>query len=233
MSKLQELSETLEERLGIKVSLKESRSNREILDLKLKLEKIGNGLNAIKGLPGNVSPLLKESLQHGLDGRAHVSDNKKDNKAKTDYELLTESLPEKKLRKSNSSQTDLDARASEEDVLDIRESIIVDLQESSIDNNTITFTLSEGSPEDFVGKKIYMNRPTAAEKKDRPERSLKDWVATITEAAISKGKVMVKAFIHDDKVAGLLENPVAKKALGITMDNGNFCFVSEGGIKLS
>lgn len=230
MSKLQELSETLEERLGGKVSLRESSSNREILDLKLKLEKIGNGLNAIKGLPGNGSPILKESLQHSLDGRAHVSDNKKNNKAKTDYELLTESLPEKKSQKSNSLQTDLDARASEDD---IRESVIIDLQESSYENNTFSFTLSEGSPEDFVGKKIYMNRPTAAEKKDRPERSLKDWVATITEAAISKGKVMVKAFIHDDKVAGLLENPVAKKALGITMDNGNFCFVSEGGIKLS
>ncbi len=152
------------------------------------------------------------------------------------------------LRESNpvikeSLQTELDARAESEDgeYKDVRESaaresVIINLSESNFENNTITLTLPETknfTSKDLAGKKIYLNRPTASEKKSRPERDLKDWVATIIEAIISGGKVLAKAHIHDAKIQELLENPVSKKAMGLVMDSGNFCFVTEGGRGLS
>jgi len=283
MSKsLKELQGILDKRCGI-ATVKESdydRNTREILDIKLRLERIRNGLNAIKGLPQS-SPLLRESLEFDLDRRAGNKADKSGGKTKTDHDLLAESYsptynaharcqqcgwsgdvtvergrfvsgtacpgcgvsPGVLIRESNSTaslradlQESLDARASEGDSRDIRESAakgsasdsIIDLRESAYEDNTITFTLSEGNPDDFVGKKIYLNRPTAAEKRERPERSLKDWVGTVAESFLEKRKVIVKALIHDTKLQQLLENSASRKAIGITVDSGNLCFVTDG-----
>ncbi|MFA5089795.1 MAG: hypothetical protein WC510_02020 [Candidatus Omnitrophota bacterium] len=288
MSKLKELQRKLDGRAGVDIKESKGDHTAEILNLKLKLERISNGLRAIRGQPRS-SPLLRESLQRALDTRGGAAGI--DQKAgKTDWDMLNESIsaleviePELKtydadvrclqcgwsgtisvekglsvkfaacpncgciqggktcyqtpvlVRENNSSaslQSELDARASVESS-DIRESVTIDLAESNYENNAITFTLAEGNPEDLVGKKIYVNRQTWSEKKQLPERDLKDWVATITEAIQKAGKIVAKAFIHDEKIHELLTNPVSKKAMGITMDGGNLCFVTEGGKELT
>jgi hypothetical protein len=264
--------------MGIKTTLKESDNNKEILDIKLRLERIRNGLNAIKGLPQN-SPLLRESLQHDLDMRA-APGGKLEYKKSDGVEMIISQGGVKKEKNSTYEaqvvchncgyagiaelqwgeviynnpcphcgknhfleatitkhlQESLDARASEGDGRDIRESAarssaidsVIDLRESAYEDNTITFTLSEGSPDDFAGKKIYINKATASEKRERPERSLKDWVATVVESTLEKGKVIVKAFIHDTKLQQLLENAASREAIGIAIDSENLCFVTEG-----
>lgn len=298
MSKLTELQDQLDRKAGI--TIKESSHNsstREILDIKLKLEYIQNGINEVKGLPTS-SPLLKESLQQILNGQAGVEDIKKFKEETSDRGYLLDSIQGLKTRAGvrsgdivsnraqkeikESLQSELDDRTDTVESLqtygtkarckqcgwtgdlivnrgefisnakcpecgvgpgvlireskadlDIQESVVIDLCESSFKNNTFTFTLSEGDPDDLVGSKIYVNRPTASEKKSRPERDLKNWVATISEAIVSKGKLIVKAFIHDEKIQELLDNPVSRKAMGIVMDSGNLCFVTENGQGIS
>ena len=39
----------------------------------------------------------------------------------------------------------------------------------------------------FEGMKMYADHPTEQEDKDRPERSIRDWVATLTEVTCDDG----------------------------------------------
>lgn len=48
----------------------------------------------------------------------------------------------------------------------------------------------------FEGQKMYCDHPTALEEKQRPERSLRDWVATIKEVWAEDGIVWGKAKVH-------------------------------------
>lgn len=72
MSKLTELSEQLNKKAGINIkeSSRDSRT-REILNIKMRLERIQNGLNELKGQPCK-SPILRESLQNMLDTRSGI-----------------------------------------------------------------------------------------------------------------------------------------------------------------
>lgn len=48
----------------------------------------------------------------------------------------------------------------------------------------------------FAGRKMYCDHPTSLEEKQRPERSLRDWVATIKETWVDKGIVWARARVH-------------------------------------
>lgn len=73
MSKSKELQNILDKKAGFDIKESNVRESRlkEIMDLKLKIEKIQNDLNECKGLPRK-SPILKRTIQESLDTRAGV-----------------------------------------------------------------------------------------------------------------------------------------------------------------
>ncbi len=223
-----ELQYALDARAGIKDVRESDDKTHEIMEMKIKLEKIQNGINSLKGVSRSRPVLLFESLQHDLDFRV-AAEEAIPGKEKSDRELLSESFPKKSAKKEES------ATEIKESSTEISEEVegVVNLQESaySKESNELVFTLVENggkySREDFVGYKMFSNRQTAAEKRERPERSLKDWIGTIIEAFLEKGKLMVKAAIHDKNIRELLSNPVSRKALGILINDGSVDLVTE------
>jgi hypothetical protein len=65
---------------------------------------------------------------------------------------------------------------------------------------------------------MYLNKPTAAERRERPEGSLKDWVSTITETWAEGTKLMARIAVHDPFLKGRLTDPVAKSGLRIEVE---------------
>ncbi len=59
----------------------------------------------------------------------------------------------------------------------------------------------------FDGSKMYLNHQTEAEEDARPERSLKDWVATLKETKVSEsGNAVGIAHIHDGDFKEMVSN---------------------------
>lgn len=58
-------------------------------------------------------------------------------------------------------------------------------------------TLKEAAPL-FAGLKMYLDHPTPAEEREKPERSLASWVSTIEESWYEDGKIMGRAKVHND-----------------------------------
>ncbi len=74
----------------------------------------------------------------------------------------------------------------------------------------------------FEGSKMYADHPTEAEDAARPERSIKDWVATLTEVSCDEnGTVTGVATVHEDwlkqKLASLSESGMLSE-MGISID---------------
>ncbi len=103
-------------------------------------------------------------------------------------------------------------------------SFCTNLKESSYNSESgeLTFETPSGnySPKNFIGKKMFLNRATVSEKRDRPERNLRDWAGTITEAWLfGDGKITAKARIHDGKLKSLLENPTVRKEINLSVNS--------------
>lgn len=80
-------------------------------------------------------------------------------------------------------------------------------------------TIREAAPM-FAGLKMYINHPTKAEEKERPERDVRDWVSTITESSYENGKAKAKVAIHDPWLKERLADPVFKKNIGLSINAG-------------
>lgn len=72
----------------------------------------------------------------------------------------------------------------------------------------------------FAGLKMYINHPTPQEEAQRPERDLKDWVATITESEYENGKVIGTIAVHDTWLRERLADPVARNHIGLSINTG-------------
>jgi len=72
----------------------------------------------------------------------------------------------------------------------------------------------------FSGLKMYINHPTRAEEKERPERDLKQWASTIVESHFDSGKAIGKVSIHDTWLRERLKDPVAREHIGLSINTG-------------
>ncbi|MDD5083133.1 MAG: hypothetical protein PHU08_07170 [Dehalococcoidales bacterium] len=75
----------------------------------------------------------------------------------------------------------------------------------------------------FEGAKMYANHATKTEEKERPERDIRDWVATVRNAKVSeKGTAVAEAHIHagwlKDMVSNLHEHGTLDK-LGVSINS--------------
>lgn len=80
-------------------------------------------------------------------------------------------------------------------------------------------TIREAAPI-FSGWKMYINHPTEAEEKSRPERNLRDWASTIVESRYENGKAMGRVAIHDSWLRERLADPVARQHIGLSILTG-------------
>lgn len=80
-------------------------------------------------------------------------------------------------------------------------------------------TIQEASPL-FAGLKMFINHPTDAEERARPERDLKDWVSTITESWYDPelGASRGIAHVHDVWLWEHLKDPVFRENIGISIN---------------
>lgn len=58
-------------------------------------------------------------------------------------------------------------------------------------------TIQESAPL-FAGLKMYVDHPTQREEQEKPERSLREWVATITESWYEDGSAIGRIKVHSD-----------------------------------
>jgi hypothetical protein len=237
MSKLKELQDQLDRKAGI--AIKESnydRETREILDLKLTLERIQAGINEYKGLPKS-SPLLKESIQNDLDRRSGAQAIKKGEKSAR--EDLQEGLAALGKTRAGVRSGDIISSKVQKDMdetFDIKESgpavlsdeiLHINLREATYNAELDELeTILEGASAEttalFSGMKMYLNKPSPTQKRERPEGDLKSWVSTITEAWLKDSNVHARIAIHDSWLKNRLADPIAKKGLRIevSMNNG-------------
>lgn len=79
-------------------------------------------------------------------------------------------------------------------------------------------TIQEAAPL-FAGLKMYLDHPTQREEQEKPERSLKEWVATIVESWYEDGSAIGRIKVHSDWLWDLLENdPVFREHIGISIN---------------
>lgn len=76
----------------------------------------------------------------------------------------------------------------------------------------------EKSASSFSGLKMYLNHPTSREEKERPERNIKDWASTITEAWYDNGKAMGNVAVHDQWLRERLADSVAREHIGLSIN---------------
>jgi len=82
-----------------------------------------------------------------------------------------------------------------------------------------TSTIKEAAPL-FNGLKMYIDHPTAAEAKTRPERSIKDWASTIVESHYEDGKATARIAVHDGWLRERLSDPVFREHAGLSINAG-------------
>lgn len=80
-------------------------------------------------------------------------------------------------------------------------------------------TIQEASPM-FAGLKMYANHQTPKEKRERPERDVRDWVSTIIESRYEGGCAIGKVAVHDTWLKERLQDPVARKHIGLSINTG-------------
>lgn len=80
-------------------------------------------------------------------------------------------------------------------------------------------TIKEAAPH-FAGLKMYINHPTAIEEQTRPERDLRDWVATIQESSFDSGKAVGKIKVHDEWLKNMLRDSVVREHIGLSINTG-------------
>ena len=78
--------------------------------------------------------------------------------------------------------------------------------------------LKEAAPI-FAGLKNYIDHPTAQEEREKPERSIEDWVSTILESWYEDGKVLGRIHIHNDDLWNKIKNdPVFRENIGLSIN---------------
>ena len=82
-----------------------------------------------------------------------------------------------------------------------------------------TSTIQEAAPH-FASLKMYIDHPTVAEDKAKPERSIKDWASTIIESHFDNGKAVAKIAVHDTWLRERLSDPVFRENVGLSINAG-------------
>lgn len=80
-----------------------------------------------------------------------------------------------------------------------------------------TATIQDGAPL-FAGLKMFANHPTEMEERTRPERDIKDWVATIVESWYEDGKAMGKIHVHDKQILENMQDAVYREHIGLSIN---------------
>lgn len=70
----------------------------------------------------------------------------------------------------------------------------------------------------FAGLKMYIDHPTDREDREKPERSVKDYVSIIKESWYDEGKAMGRIHIHDEWLWGKMKDPVFRESIGISIN---------------
>jgi hypothetical protein len=113
------------------------------------------------------------------------------------------------------------ARLAEKETNDEKKELVAVLIEAGKNFNKRRYypkdTIREAAPL-FGGLKMFMDHPTAKEDQEKPERSVKGWVATIVESWYEDGKAMGRIRVHDDEFWKLLKDPVYREHIGISIN---------------
>ncbi|WP_113674076.1 hypothetical protein [Vallitalea guaymasensis] len=86
----------------------------------------------------------------------------------------------------------------EDEKMEIEITIIEEGFGNEVDNHYYTQQAVESGKDVFKGKKMFCDHPTRTSNRERPERSLRDWVATIKETWVDGDKLKGKAKVHAD-----------------------------------
>jgi len=71
----------------------------------------------------------------------------------------------------------------------------------------------------FAGLKMYLDHPTDREDREKPERSLREWISTITESWYDNGKLIAWVTVHQKDFWDLLESDkVFREHVGISIN---------------
>lgn len=222
-------------RVGLEKPLKESKQEKEIREVKEKLEHIGAGLAQLKRDNQPDAPRKKEnkelleSIGVTLDARVGIFKKPKGKDAQELIESLEKDLSERvdgakdKLIILNESQA-----VDFSDTISLQESAALD-SEDIVDVVIIEAgtnfekkrhypekALQEAAPL-FKGLKMFLDH-ASTDQRERPERKLKDWMATIIESHYADGKIFGRVAVHDSWLKQLLGDPVARKQLGISIN---------------
>lgn len=79
-------------------------------------------------------------------------------------------------------------------------------------------TIKESAPL-FAKLKMYIDHPTPTEDREKPERSIRDWVSTIAESWYEDGKAMGLIDVHDDWLwSKLKEDETFRSQIGLSIN---------------
>lgn len=78
-------------------------------------------------------------------------------------------------------------------------------------------TIREAAPS-FAGLKMYLDHPTPTEDKEKPERSISDWLSTVVESWYEDGKAMGRIKVHDDWLWTQLKDSVFREHIGLSIN---------------
>jgi hypothetical protein len=129
-----------------------------------------------------------------------------------------------------SLQDELDGRAAElreAGVSVISDEVLhISLREAAYDGPSHQLeTILEGAPAEaassFLGMKMFINRPTHSQRKERPEGNLKDWASTIMESRAEGDKIHAVIAVHDSWLQERLVDPVAASGMRIDIEMRN------------
>lgn len=87
-------------------------------------------------------------------------------------------------------------------------------------------TLREAA-EIFSGLKMYIDHPTDQEEQVKPERSIREWVSTITESWYEDGMVLGKVHIHSPWLLESMSDEVFCKEIGVSINAAGRMHIGE------
>lgn len=93
-------------------------------------------------------------------------------------------------------------------------------------------TLRESATK-FAGLKMYLDHPTDREEIEKPERSIKDWLATIEESWFEDGKILGRVHVHAKWLWENLKDETFRKNIGISINaSGRMSYGTIDGVKM-
>lgn len=102
-----------------------------------------------------------------------------------------------------------------------KKEVVVVLIEAGINYNKKRYypkkTIQEAAPL-FAGLKMYLDHPTDAEEREKPERSIHDWLSTIKESWYEDGMALGRVHIHSPWLLENMADDVFRSEIGTSIN---------------